>query len=582
MIKNLFNQKQKKNNKRGSMLTLVLVILAMALILITSAISITNSTRSRYFDYTLSNQARTTATAVAETFVTAIQTQEILDSELESMATAKTTVSVSGPAIPGLKSSSGSTTTVKFSSSGKVIYMDVSTTIGTTTENVRVYLQKKAPDGESSLFNHVIEIGDNCSFSSFNVGAGAPPGADNTVFVHGDSDLTKNGGNTMESDIISTGRIYLGNGGPMTGDLLFAGPAAGVKSTSTGGSPFANWYFMSPSESGKGTVFETSASGCKIDVQSVQNVTLYNFELNGKLGQNDEVANWYNYGSASVNVGGTNADSYNAKVNASMSNNSLNSDLSSKAEKKLNEAVEALKPENAFPDVSTASAEFLKGISSTWLSKHPKTKIVAAAGGEIELEPGQYILPANLTARLKCDQRKGNYIFYVPEGDTCVISTGAILFENGNPDPKKQSTWGRVIIEKGGTLKIGGASATSPFQGILSCEHPTGGGPAKSLSKPTCFIYGYSDTYFSIENEGHYCDAYVGLYGDNSTINVKSFNYLYGRFAATNFTSDNANNTNFPYCPGPNDYASDGSKRPKGTDYEVTRFRYYYGTPPTT
>ena len=51
-------RKKGKNGKRGSMLTLVLVIVAMGLIFVTSAVMITNSTRTRYYDNVLTGQAR--------------------------------------------------------------------------------------------------------------------------------------------------------------------------------------------------------------------------------------------------------------------------------------------------------------------------------------------------------------------------------------------------------------------------------------------------------------------------------------------------------------------------------------------
>nr|HPJ82106.1 hypothetical protein [Saccharofermentans sp.] len=58
----------KRKNKQGSMLILVLIIMVVGLILFTSAMMITTETRTRYYQNAKANQARLTVTSVAEAF----------------------------------------------------------------------------------------------------------------------------------------------------------------------------------------------------------------------------------------------------------------------------------------------------------------------------------------------------------------------------------------------------------------------------------------------------------------------------------------------------------------------------------
>ena len=118
------------------------------------------------------------------------------------------------------------------------------------------------------------------------------------------------------------------------------------------------------------------------------------------------------------------------------------------------------------------------------------------------------------------------------------------------------------------------------FQQHGGLSSPTTAGEADRGTKPTCYIFGKTGSKFIVSNGKHMVDAYVGLYGTGSRITILSNNYLYGRFAATNFDSDNANHTKFPYCPGPHDDPTVKPKVPKTSDYEVVRFRYFYGSAP--
>ena len=82
MIKRL---SKSKRNKQGAILVLVVLILALAMIFIASAMMLTQATRSRLYENTMSSQARLTVSAAAETFLEALQTQEITDKQMDAM-----------------------------------------------------------------------------------------------------------------------------------------------------------------------------------------------------------------------------------------------------------------------------------------------------------------------------------------------------------------------------------------------------------------------------------------------------------------------------------------------------------------
>ncbi len=571
MIKKLFNQKKASSNKRGSMLTLVLVILAMALILITSAITITSSTRNRYIDYTLSSQARATATSIAESLCTAIQNQDILDTELEGMATGTVTVTAAGAPIPGANGAANTSTTLSFSKDTNYIYMDVVTKIGTLgngsdcVESVRVYFKKKTPPPRSHLFDNMMEVGDSCSFGQFHVGAGAPPGAKNTVFAHGDADLTKQSGNNIISELICTGRLTLGNGGTYT-DIVFSGDDAGIKAMS-GNISVQNLGFFS-TNGNVGSVVPSSGQPENIDM-SPQNVIFSNFNVNSYIRGNN--VNFYNYnGSSSVNISNS---TYRDTVVNSFTANAASTELQQKASTMLSKAQEAIKPENAFKTLAQAEGEFLAGVTAT----ENRGPLPGSVGDHNFNEPGFYTLPTTVNGNLIFDLSKpGGYVLYVSGH---VTINGSIRFINGNPSAEAVGDWGRIIIQPGGTLDFGGtASAGSGLHGVIAAPHPGDSQQATALSKPTCFIYGYAGSTVMMHAPNFICDAYIGLFGTGSNIDIGAKVYCCGRMTSTNFISDNCNGTDLPYSPGPHEDPVNNQKSPKTSDYEVVRFRYYYGT----
>ena len=574
MIKNFLNKKSGRN-KKGSMLTLVLVILLMSLIFISSSIMVTNSTRSRYLDNVLSGQARISATSVAEAIWSAIEIQEITDQQLEDWCQNGVEASTQGMSIPGLGDAGDNYTSVVFSKGGDGdhLFIDVTTRLGAKggtgdkiVENVCVVLKKKPPTAKANLFDNLIEVGDSCSFSELHVGAGAPAGVtNNSVLCHGSAKLTQNGTGSMASDLIFKDRVTLGNGTKATGSALFVGPNAGFKS-GTGQVEFNDVYFISPSGAAQGKVFETDST--YVDSKA-EVATFFNFKYNGRIGQNalSETKNYYNAGSSTINTGNS---GYDASVNGNIATNAGNSDYSSKASQMLAKAVEVMKPENNFPTVAQASDKFLQNVPQEIVDATAKT--LPSGGGE--LAPGKYNVSGTISGQYKLDASAGGYIINVVGDTNFSYNGGCFVVENG--DPNDDSNWPRIIIQSGKTLSIGGADAGSNWCGIVSTEHTSYPGPAKQGTKPTCYVYGYENSHLAIEPGHVMFDAYGGVYGGSSSITINGLNYVYGRIASVNFSCDNVNGTSLPYCPGPQDDIFDDSMKVATTDYEVERFKYYY------
>ena len=570
MFKNRSSKKKIRTDKRGSMLTLVLVIVGMALIFITSAVIITNSTRARYYDNVQTNQARLTVTAVAETFCSALEMQEISDEELKNWAAGSASATISANAVPGLKSTGETSTKVKFSKDANYYYADFSTVVGSKAdgsvakENVRVYMHLKPPTDKATLFNNMIEVGTDAAFGGLNVGAGAPSGANNTVFLHQDAFLTETAGNNFYSDVICTGNTKFGNGGDFSGFLLFAGPSG--KSTGMSGNIKGDYcYFVNTS----GESASTGGGGLGTVDWGMKNVAFVNYNVNLYFRTSEF---YYNGGGTSLSVpdNGYNiamADTWGLGTSDARGqdiSNRINTVIMKKAE-------DAIKPENAFPTVADASAYFLANVDTTNANKArgviagTQPGLTLPATGQ-ELNPGVYSIGTTTVSGIyDCDLSKGPYIFIVK--GTLTIGTGAKFnFTNGTDE---DGNWGRFILCSGAKLMY---ETTSSDKGIASCSYN-----GSKRVKPHCYVYGYNNTEMFVGNESAVLEAYVGLYGDSSKVTLagKTDGY-FGRISCTNFKTLNSNNSDWPYCPGPYDKVDDDSLKPATTDFEILRFRYYY------
>ena len=109
--------------------------------------------------------------------------------------------------------------------------------------------------------------------------------------------------------------------------------------------------------------------------------------------------------------------------------------------------------------------------------------------------------------------------------------------------------------------------------------------------KPCAYLFGSSSnatgaaqTYIEWGNVNSIFEAYIGMYGKNSTIKSRDGNFqfwIYGRIETYNVENYNTSMHKWymPYCPGPaNNTEPLPDERPAETKYKVAAITYYYGT----
>lgn len=582
MFKSL--RKKGKSNKQGSMLTLVLVITAMALVFITSAVMITNSTRVRYYDNVLSGQARLVSTAVAESFCSALEIQEITDDNLRDWAHDDRSATFKIDNVPGL-GEGGTTTTVQFDEDGGYILATFSTTIGEksdgtfATENCTVYFKRKPPVVKARNFKYQLNVGNKAALGGLDIGVGHDPGTDNMCFFHGDTNLTENAGNTVYSDIIATGKLMFGNATEVKGQFIFSGPDAGLGNF-TGQVKANNLYFISPDGYAKGNINKDGIDHWDFTANSA---LIYNFKVDGKMGQNQEVKNYAAMTGSEIDTSrlgsATDSTSYNSRSIQSTWNTStgdeevtekFNSYVLERAKAALTEAEQfaitdeqvAAKKDTFLDNVPEPYKKTAKDVINsngstttntiTWNAFKSGTKGVCYINSQ-KIADG---------TKITLDLSKGPYILVVKS--KLVIEKKAVI-ECVNGDNNSDENWLRIILLPGAELDIG------------DNESEVGGLKTADSVKPHCYVYGLKGTSVIVASDGKYVEGYFGLYGEGSLFYLKGKpNNFFGRVEATNCETLNANNAEMKWAPEPMDDVPPGDFTPAVSEYEVARFRFFY------
>lgn len=246
-----------KNSKRGGMLIVVLMIFGVSLILISSALSITMSSRSRYYVDVERSQERLTLTCAAETVIDAIQAQEITDAQLQQMAqnthaeykitgASRTSVKAGATAsdgsaniAPGLSTNANNATIMKVSevSGSKDIILDFSTKIivtgdNTKSENLKVYMKYTPPAPTPHVCENMVTCGEDGSYND--IPKLEVNGTDSFTVFHGDVELSSGSGSYIHNPTVITGNVKGGAGTIYHNDVIFYGPSAGIYIPSPG------------------------------------------------------------------------------------------------------------------------------------------------------------------------------------------------------------------------------------------------------------------------------------------------------------------------------------------------------------
>ncbi len=246
-----------KNSKRGGMLIVVLMIFGVSLILISSALSITMSSRSRYYVDVERSQERLTLTCAAETVIDAIQAQEITDAQLQQMAqnthaeykitgASRTSVKAGATAsdgsaniAPGLSTNANNATIMKVSevSGTKDIILDFSTKIivtgdNTKSENLKVYMKYTPPAPTPHVCENMVTCGEDGSYND--IPKLEVNGTESFTVFHGDVELSSGSGSYIHNPTVITGNVKGGAGTIYHNDVIFYGPNAGIYIPSPG------------------------------------------------------------------------------------------------------------------------------------------------------------------------------------------------------------------------------------------------------------------------------------------------------------------------------------------------------------
>ena len=246
-----------KNSKRGGMLVIVLMIFCVSLILISSAMTITLSSRSRYYVDTERSQERLTLTCAAEAVVDAIESQEITDAQLQAMSSnpdkpyeitgaTKTSVKEGAQAdngkniAPGLSGASGNQTYMYVKPAGggsKDIILDFSTKLvvtgnNTQAESLRVHMKYYPPAPTPKICENMVTCGEDGSYNNI------PKLSVNTnksfTVFHGNVELSSGSGSYISNPTVITGTVKGGAGTKYYNDVIFYGPKAGAQVGSQG------------------------------------------------------------------------------------------------------------------------------------------------------------------------------------------------------------------------------------------------------------------------------------------------------------------------------------------------------------
>lgn len=225
----------------------------------------------------------------------------------------------------------------------------------------------------------------------------------------------------------------------------------------------------------------------------------------------------------------------------------------------------------------------------------------------------------------------GEYRFYFSPGDYCMA---CVVFAIYNPTPTEPVVF---ILEPGAHVNWGGYTQdladTSCLctSGIISIDRnyeedesvPLAYRKAKAIGdyihttkmdteigsvtdnkdkfsayydgvvKPSAYLFGSSSsgadaakTYIEWGNVNSIFEAYIGMYGANSSVVSVDGNYnfwIYGRIETYNVevksSTSSMHHWYMPYCPGPaNNTEALPDERPAETKYKVAAITYYYGT----
>lgn len=555
----------KTSNKRGAMLILVLLVVSLAVILISSALMMTRSTRTRYYSFATESQARLTVTSVAESLWQSIYVQSIDDAAVKKLADGGANLTFTNLKIPGAIGGSNNSTTAKFRAvSATEVVVELESKVGDDSAQLRMILERPAPSTSATLFDYCVQLGDDGCVGDFYIGNGAPAGAKNEVFFHGDTD-TNIGSAKFYSKVITTRPFMPASGNAFYNDVVLWGPNSGWKGGNGAGfkfeNPNASLIFVSPTSLGQQSALINFGSDSNQNLTNVGNMILSNSVFNSDSKEMyNQVINGVGKvgytGSAFTGSGKTADTTVSTNWNDFLASNHDDSILSKVDEYLTQEAID--KYTTAFPTYSDVSDKF--GVPASAPSTAKTISNFNQLGSNPE--PGVYIVStADLTSHVTCDLSKGPYTFYVQTGGTI---TGTLDFINGDT-AHSSGVWATMIIESNQTLKI--------FEGAIKSDDTASSG----WVHPQLKIFGKGGVTIDLPKHASTLEAYVGLYdnaGQTSTVNFSEMPTFRGRISCKKINSTGGQ-ADIPWAAGENDKNPSSNRQPIISAYTCAPFEYH-------
>ena len=622
-----------RNSKRGGMLVLVLIIFAVSLILISSAMTITLASRSRYYVNTERSQERLTLSCAAEAVIDAIESQELTDAKLQSMVGASqpfmitgatATINSSSPSAtngkdiaPGLAGENVSKTYFRVEAVSDSDDLDLifSTLIDVTgedskTENLRVRMKYTPPSEPIKICNNMVTCGDETSPDVVDIQMLYVNTNQSYSVFHGKMKVTAAGETYIKNPCVFTGNVTGGQGTKYYNDLIFYGPNAGINTQTSGNglkieAGKGDFYFLGVNyngESGTQEVFRNDAgNGVDATGFNVIGDGAYFYKAHAKT--NDWTmggiyTKYWVVGSGS-NVIRTNNDGGNIVINdggsasiptsAPDNTNTYYADPATITDTATNEAYNRLKSKAAsyMADAKLRSAaehhvltseeadgafgSYKKGDMLNSMTYSNRNSVID--GGKAYKMSGTYA-----DGSIEVDLTKGTASIYI---------TGDVTFNAFHIKCSNASGNQLVILMAPGThLTMGTVKHwENKITGILSVDQRNGTDftnpygtnlKGKSGEKPACMIVGLGSNEF-FAGQANVVDAYISLAGKGenaSTIKLQNGPQFYGRFEAAKFEYTNGDPIQLDYCPSMDE--DNDNPKPLISSYSAESYEYFY------
>jgi len=626
------------NNRKGGMLVLVLMIFAVSLILISSAMTITLSSRSRYYVDTERSQERLTLTSAAEAVIDAIKTQEITDERLEYMSGNTTSkymitgaggTSVKGGAnavdgksiAPGLTGSEQSYTymTVRPAEDGtQDIILKFSTLINVTNqdgkaENLEVRMKWEDPGDVPPLCANMVTCGDETSSDVVDIQRLYVETDKSYTVFHGNTYITKAGETKIYNKTVITGPSTGGNGTIYYNDVIFYGPKAGVNIQSNGNGFWiqgdGDFYFLGVTVDGNSNIqnafVDNNGNGKELGNGTNINMRSHNRNNGGAYfyrskisipnqtftdsdtkylvsGAGASVSRTTQYDGVSniiVKDGGSvNNKSVSTKVYDSGAVTGTDLQVYNRLHNKATSYINDANLKAAASRTVPTSAQMTKDYGS-----------YATGTTFINQKSGNFTLPAGEKYEMSGTYSDGSLTIDLGSatGNTSIYISGNVTFDAFHIKVSNDSDNRLIIVMAKGTSFTMGAIKCwdNKITGILSCDKRNStnwtnaySAPLEATSgqKPACVIVGLGSNSFKAV-QASVVDAYISLAGKGSEASTVIFNngpHFYGRWEAAKYLYEGGDPSRMSFCPGMDE--EDGSEKPLKSKYTADSYRFFY------